>query len=584
MSVAIPDDPGGTSMGEMDELASLLPPAAPRDPPLEQARMRRHVRAALFGAEVEPTYVGRFRLLECIGQGGMGVVWSAHDDALDRTVAIKLLRRELGGDMITEEARALARLAHPNVVGVFDIGIHDGQRFFAMEYVPGETLRQWLAREHSTAGVVEMFLAAGRGLAAAHAVGLVHRDFKPDNVLVGGDGRPRVLDFGLARAPSGGLGRPPRLDHDADPRATALGESGVLLGTPAYMAPEQHYGEAADAKSDQFAFGVSLLEGLTGAPPFWGDDLRALSLAIVRGRLTDPDRLERIAAPLRRVILRAIAVEPSARYPDMDALLHELGQTIATAPTEAMAPRGAAPVFHTAQIEQVLARAAALGSEAADRPGLGLGELERIGAEVGIDAQLVRRAAAETSFASSPPAAFRPAALARLDTATDDRDHAFGREIHSTRALALRPTPRLNALLVRELERREGKGEVEYLGASVAWSNRKLEVHLDPTATGGALALRRSQRGRATRRSILATAGGVIAGASMGAPLLAEMEGAIGAGLVAVGILLSMTFGALGLRRLAARMHRKDLQRRQRQLEYDNDRLVALLEGNADSA
>ncbi len=182
-------------MHEVEEPALRPAVNPPDEAALELTRLRRHVRAQVFGGSEQATRIGRFRLLECIGRGGMGVVWSARDEELDRTVAIKLLRPEFSGRDVTAEARALARLSHPNVVSVFDIGVHAEQRFIAMEYVRGQTLRAWQQAPRGVPDVVAQFLEAGRGLAAAHAVGLVHRDFKPDNVLVGDDGRPRVLSL-----------------------------------------------------------------------------------------------------------------------------------------------------------------------------------------------------------------------------------------------------------------------------------------------------------------------------------------------------------------------------------------------------
>ena len=267
-----------------------VPIPTPPESAIELARLRASVREGLFGVPSEGVRIGRYRLAQCIGRGGMGVVWSAHDDELDRTVAIKLLRPELGdlGPRLDKEARALARLNHPNVVSVFDVGTHEGQRFIAMEFVDGETLRTWLETPRALPEILAAFVGAGRGLAAAHAVGLVHRDFKPDNVLVGRDGRARVLDFGLARPPSGPELQPSAIDLDADPRATALTRDGALLGTPAYMAPEQHLGLTADARSDQFAFAVALFDAVYGQPPFRGDDLRMLSLSVVRSVVQRP--------------------------------------------------------------------------------------------------------------------------------------------------------------------------------------------------------------------------------------------------------------------------------------------------------
>jgi len=204
------------------------------------------------GAVIDERYEVRTEL----GRGGMGTVYLAHDRTLGRDVALKLHRAGhsvagSGADRLQREAVAMAKLAHPNVVNVFEVAIVDDRMYVAMEYVRGTTLRGWLGTsKRSWREVVAMLAATGRGLAAAHAAGLVHRDFKPENVLVGDDGRPRVGDFGLARA-----------DHAAvvvDPETldTADTMTAGLAGTPAYMAPEQLMGDPVDARSDQFAFCV----------------------------------------------------------------------------------------------------------------------------------------------------------------------------------------------------------------------------------------------------------------------------------------------------------------------------------------
>lgn len=229
-------------------------------------------------------------LTERIGAGGMGVVYLARDKKLDRQVAVKLQRLG-GGDaaerLLLDEARAMARLAHPNVVTVYDVRELGGHLVLLMEYVPGKTLDEWLSEPRERDEILEIFAAAGEGLAAAHEAGLVHRDFKPSNVIVGEDGRVRVADFGLA------------LINAAD---------GGLAGTPAYMAPEQRAGGAIDARADQYAFCRALDEALAGAAPPW------LEAAVARGLRPEPgDRfasmgellaaLERRPAPQRRLLV-----------------------------------------------------------------------------------------------------------------------------------------------------------------------------------------------------------------------------------------------------------------------------------------
>jgi len=248
--------------------------------------------------------VGRYVILHPIGQGGMGLVYAGYDPELDRKVALKLLRPDRAGGEVARsrllrEAQAIARLSHPNVVAVFDAASFGDQVFIAMELVPGRTLRELLQEKpRSWREVIALFLDAGRGLAAAHTAGLVHRDFKPDNVLLGDDGRVRVVDFGLAR-----------------PAGIAADEGdGAILGTPAYMAPEQLRGAPADARSDQYGFCVALWEALSGKRP--GD----------AGPSAGPPQTSRTPPWLRQALLRGLSADPAARYPSMDALLAVLGR------------------------------------------------------------------------------------------------------------------------------------------------------------------------------------------------------------------------------------------------------------------
>ncbi len=287
-----------------------------------------------------PTTIGRYRVRKELGRGGMGVVYEAHDPSLDRTVAIKLVRPTRKGSdaraRLAREAKVLARLSHPNVVEVFEIGEHDGQLFLAMELVRGMDLRRWRdASPHSRDEILDVMLAAGRGLAAAHAAGLVHRDFKPDNVMVGEDGRVRVLDFGLARAAfsvsttdsAHGVDAPA-----AEPASAAvapedrLTQTGLALGTPAYMAPEQFSRVVDDPRVDQFAFGVALFEMLTGRRPFKAGSYQELARVTARGELHEP-RDHDLPGRLSRVLLRTLAPAPEDRYPDMHAVLAALEAT-----------------------------------------------------------------------------------------------------------------------------------------------------------------------------------------------------------------------------------------------------------------
>jgi tetratricopeptide (TPR) repeat protein len=245
----------------------------------------------------------------------MGIVLDAYDPRLDRSVALKLLHPELStadpaADRLTREARAMAKVAHPNVVAVYEVGRTDGQVFVAMERVDGTTLRDWLGigiPDRVARGwreIVEMFVAAGRGLAAAHAAGLVHRDFKPDNVLIGRDGRPRVGDFGLV---VGGSAHP----------LAATGST--LAGTPAYMAPEQWRDEAIGPATDQFAWCVALWEALCGRRPFEGATAPTIREATCRGAL--PPKPRAIPGWLDAALRRGLATAPEDRWPSLTALL-----------------------------------------------------------------------------------------------------------------------------------------------------------------------------------------------------------------------------------------------------------------------
>ena len=265
---------------------------------------------------------GRYQLIERLGAGAMGVVWRAEDPELGRKVAVKLLKRPDAAltDRLVREARSMAQVNHPNVVAVYDVGVHDGATYIAMELVQGESLRAWQAKSHSVPEIVEAYVTAGRGLAAAHAAGLVHRDFKPDNVLVGDDGRVRVTDFGLAAAKPGESGA-----HHAIGDVN-LTTSGSVLGTPAYMAPEQFTGGNVDSRTDQFNFCVSLYEALYGERPYAGKTFAELGENVCEGRVKPAPEGTQISSALRAILLRGMSVKPGDRFPTMDQLLAEHGR------------------------------------------------------------------------------------------------------------------------------------------------------------------------------------------------------------------------------------------------------------------
>jgi tetratricopeptide (TPR) repeat protein/predicted Ser/Thr protein kinase len=307
-------------------------PAAPEVPPHTTGPRRLKV----------GDLVGRYVLLGRLGAGGMGIVFSAYDPELDRKLALKLLRPErraapkesAGHRRLLREAQALAKLTHANVITVHDVGEFEGSVFIAMEFIDGHTLSRLRSDpEKSWRRTLDLYVRAGRGLAAAHAAGLIHRDFKPDNVMLGKDGRVVVMDFGLAR-PAGET-----YEEDEGPselagleistsQASQLSEkltrTGQLIGTPAYMAPEQHARLPADERTDQYAFCVSLYEGLYGERPFAGDTRNELVSNVAQGIVKDPPKDTDVPAWVRKVVLRGLSVEAPARWPSVADLLAAL--------------------------------------------------------------------------------------------------------------------------------------------------------------------------------------------------------------------------------------------------------------------
>jgi serine/threonine protein kinase len=280
------------------------------------------------------TRLGRYVVTGCVGAGGMGVVYSARDPDLDRSVALKVLRTELSiepgsRNRLLREARAMAQLSHPNVVPIYDVGMLGGHVFIAMELVEGMTLRHKLDRTTPWRTVVSSYLQAARGLAAAHAAGLVHRDFKPDNVLFGNDGRIRVVDFGLVSV------EPVEHAVPIAPEVLRAGigvavetADGMVLGTPAFMAPEALRGEPMDARADQFSFCVALFHDLYGVYPYAGDTLADRLARTARGELEHP-----VGSPVPERVYRVLASglrgHPEDRFLSMAALVHALEHTVA---------------------------------------------------------------------------------------------------------------------------------------------------------------------------------------------------------------------------------------------------------------
>ncbi len=337
-------------------------PPSDSDPDAETVGVGPKASAVGESALPRGSIVDRYVILEPLGKGGMGAVYSAYDPQLDRRVALKLLRAPARSDAqhakeaewtarLMREAQAMARLSHPNVVTVYDVGVTDsGRVFLAMEIVEGGTLVAWLKeRKRSWREIVDLFCDAGAGLAAAHRAGMIHRDFKLDNVLIGADERPRVTDFGLARAAaseselSGARSRrtsipaPPEAGAETPPApisleslssvsfASSLTLSGTLLGTPGYMAPEQ-YGsdEQIDARADVFAFCATLYRALYGERPFSGETVEQIASATLNGRVRPPARGSDVPPWLRRVVLRGLAPAREARPRSMDEVLAAL--------------------------------------------------------------------------------------------------------------------------------------------------------------------------------------------------------------------------------------------------------------------
>jgi predicted Ser/Thr protein kinase len=313
-----------------DAVTRGAPLPAPDIDGVEADRLKGAIMAELFGGPAAVARIGRFTVLDRLGEGGMGVVYAAYDAQLDRKVAVKLLRRDTVGNdagarkRLLREAQAMARVGHPNLITVHEAGEHHDSVYVAMEFVKGRSLDGWLATRPPWREVLAVFRAAGAGLAAAHAAGIVHRDFKPHNVMRGDDGSVKVLDFGLARAIDAA-------EEASDERAPGslldarMTRTGAVMGTPAYMAPEQHCGGVADARSDQYCFSVALYEGLFGRLPFAGETLPELVQNVLAARVLPPADAT-VPRWVTRVVLRGMALEPDERFPSLDAMLVALAR------------------------------------------------------------------------------------------------------------------------------------------------------------------------------------------------------------------------------------------------------------------
>ena len=276
--------------------------------------------------------IGRYRVRRVVGAGGVGLVLAAEDDELGRTVAIKVLAKEHAEarTRLLREAKAMARLSHPNVVTVHEVLRVGDRTAIVMELVDGQDLASWLtAAPRTWREIVGVYVQAARGLAAAHRAGLVHRDFKPTNALIDRDGVVRVTDFGLVRAAGD-----PADDADArpgaDPLDLMLTRTGAVIGTPAYMAPEQHAGEPVDARTDQWALACALYGALHGVRPFAGDSYPALAASVTAGELREPPRDAPVPRRIRAAIRRALARRADDRFAGMDELIAALTPPVRT--------------------------------------------------------------------------------------------------------------------------------------------------------------------------------------------------------------------------------------------------------------
>ena len=316
-----PDEEGTLAAADPRELVS----------PVELRLARARLSQSLFARGAEHARLGRFVVLEQLGAGAMGQVHAAYDPQLDRRVALKLLRFsdaeaservDKDRERLLREARAMANITHPNVLTVFEVGTVDGEVFIAMEYAGGGTLRAWANGERRAwREILDACLQAAAGLEAAHRAGLIHRDFKPDNVLLTSDGQVRVADFGLVGVSAETLWTGHELESTG--ATTTLTQDGAIVGTPAYMAPELQGPREASPAADQFAFCVSAWELLHGRRPFAGTSYRELARNAEAGELTDPAHTE-VPAWIREILRRGLDPMPERRFESMQALAEAL--------------------------------------------------------------------------------------------------------------------------------------------------------------------------------------------------------------------------------------------------------------------
>lgn len=429
------------------------------EPGIDLAHLRHVVHTRVFG-DGQGVVVGRYDLLERIGSGAMGVVYAAHDRELDRRVALKVLRAGGSGveARLVREAQALARVSHPNVVHIYEVGQHQGEVFLAMELVAGTPLRQWAAaHDRPVVEVLARLVEVGRGLAAAHAHGVVHRDVKPDNMVVGSDGRARIIDFGLAA----GVASAARPAEPGESESAVLGPTaalagvltttGLVIGTPAYMAPEQLAGGSPDPKADQFSFAAAVYEALTGRLPFEAGTVGERVEAIAAASLSWPAGCA-ASTQVRRVVARGLASAPDDRFASVTALV----DTLAAA---AVRPRRRRwPAFAAATV--VLSATAAFGlAQSAATPGVESSAAAALAsqsapAQTGVDGvQIIAQARAK--LASDPTAAWELLASLPAD------DPAWANEAWSIAADAWQAGVATQVITVHGAQANAAGGEID---------------------------------------------------------------------------------------------------------------------------
>ncbi len=300
---------------------------------LDQRKISDKVSALLFNRKPKTPRIGRFAIIRRIGAGGMGTVYAAYDEQLDRKVAVKIINARTAASQTAQlrlkrEAQAMARLSHPNVITVHEVGEFDDQVFVAMEFIHGDSLDAWIRGQPPWSEVVEVFIQAGRGIDATHQAGLVHRDLKPHNIMRAEDGTVKVLDFGLARTDGESTPNPEPAELGLDESGSAfddvLTRTGALVGTPAYMAPELIRGDAADPRSDQFGFCVALYEALYRCTPFEATSLPDLLKNVLEHRLRPVPTTGKVPAWVHRIVVRGLSLSPKERWPSMLALVEAL--------------------------------------------------------------------------------------------------------------------------------------------------------------------------------------------------------------------------------------------------------------------